>query len=331
MAKSKKAKRFQYRYISDLGEGRTIEELLRQVLFDTHRTVADRWEKLGDDPDAQLHRFINTKRRAEGMVFGTLVLYETGRNREVLTLAEDQEELEIEQMAASKTQDGRPREFLEATLYFGASGNHLVLLQTTSLTGRELENHLRWLIDEEAQLLEPHERIVIKQGLSAKGTKALKQAKSVCVGAPVFEASTPRSAGGENRSSQPVRSVVAGRGRQWLESLFGSKELEALKLGQFADAEDLVVEVNIRRVGRASDDDQDPAQRAMEAVSTALRHQYPDDVEIETYRMGKVKGDELRLSKSVGIVHWNNVPDAEDVFHRMQDWLMDCLENGVIT
>lgn len=334
MAKEMKQKRFHYRYVDSLGEDRDLETLLTKVLFHTHKKVADRWEQLDTQTeDSELRRFINKRRKIGGIICGTLVLYEAGRNREVVTLAADQEELEVQQMAPVQDDDEQRREFLEATLYFAVSCNHVVVMQTRQLSDRDLENHLRWLVAETAGILKPGEYIALKRGVSVSGTNALKQAKAIRVGAPIFPGGhyTPqRSAARQAHDSEKVIVSGGNRGIRLLQGLFDNEAFEQLQLERFSDADDLVVEVSIKRRGHVSMHDDDPGRQAMEAITSALRHQDPADVEVETHRMGTVRGDELYVSAPVRITHWNGVPEAEDVFHNMQDWLRTCIQDGIV-
>ena len=307
------------------------------VLFDTHARVADRWEVLaGEDEKTRLHRFINTRRKAPGMVFGALVLYEAGRSREVVDVAEDQEELDVQQMAADQPDDERRREFLDATLYFGVSGNHVIVVQTMSLTGRELENHLRWLIGEQAGILEDGERLILEQGLTSEGEGLVRHAKALRLGAPVFsqvgQEEMPVDESGYPDAADRARqrySMSPAIGRRVLQCLFDDQQLAQLDLDRYTEAQDLMVEVNVRRFGRSSNAEDDPGRQALAAITSTLRHQHPDDIEVE-HKMGKMKGRQMVLTRSRSVVHWNGVPDFEDVFHAMQDWLDELLDAGVV-
>lgn len=326
MAKESKNKTLHYRQVGGLKDGRSLEELLRQILYHSHTKVADRWEELGgDEPNSTLRRFINRRRDNNAMVFGELVLYEGGRNREALTLAEEEEELPTEQVALPATEEGHRREFLESSLYFGVDGNHLIVVESRTLTSRELENHLRWLVSEQAQSLEDGEIIQLERGLSVLGTDALKNVKAIYIGAPVFD-DRPQPKTGTQGNVEVTHHTL---GRKLLEQMLGHDDLNALNIDQYADA-DLRVELKITRKDRTRKTDDETARNAMEALTSALRHQHPEDIKLDTKRVGKIKGDTLFLSTSKKVVHWNVVPDIEDMFHQMHDWLTECITNGTI-
>ena len=329
MARANKPKTFQYRYVDGLLTGANLETRLREVLFDTHRRIKDRWESLSlDDDETKLNRLINIRHRSSSMVGGVMLLFESGRNEEILRVDENQEELETEQVAPPTSDAGEPTEFIASRLYFGVHGNHVVIVQSQSLAARDLENHLRWLLDEQAAILDESEALELKQGLSLAGTQALQHPKEIKIGAPVFEQEH-----GGTRTSEAGSPVQARyrMGLQILQSALGDEALEQIQLSRFEDASDLYVELVVKRKGRSSADEDDPGRQAMEAVTGVLRHQHPDDIRILTHRMGEVRGEELYLSRKINVVHWNGVPDYSDIFHRMRDWIIECLENGYIS
>jgi len=330
MARSNRPKTFHYRYVDDLTSEPDLETRLRQILFGSHRRIKDRWEDLSlDDEETQLNRFINIRHRASSMVGGVMLLFESGRNEEVLRVEEDQEELETQQVAPPESEEGERQEFVASRLYFGVHGNHVVVVQSQSLTARELENHLRWLVDEQAQQLNSDETLALKQGLSVAGTQALRHPKELKIGAPVFE----QNAGAESDLGPAGESPVQARfqvGMQLLQSALGQDALEDMHLEQYEDADDLYVELLVKRKGRSSAEEDDPGRQAMEAVTGALRHQHPEDIRIVTHKMGEVRGGQLYLSRKMNVVHWNGVPDYSDIFHRMHDWIFECLESGYI-
>lgn len=325
MAKKIVQKTFQYRYASGLSEGRTLEDLLRQILFNSHHFVADRWETLGGEGADSLKRFINHRRDNKAMIFGQLVVYENGRNREALTVAEKADELPTIQVSLPNSSDGHPQEFLESSLYFGVNGNHIILVQSTSLTGREMENHLRWLISEHAQLMASDENLVIEKELTNNSKAVLKDIKSVVFGTPLYP-DEPDSPSPNTATTAAV--TTKSYGREVLDSLMGAGFLGNMNIDQFADA-DIQVELKIKRVGRAQPEDS--ASKAMAALTSAMRHQHPDDLLIETRNSGRVKGDSLFLSTKRGVTHWNGVPDMEDIFRLMQEWITECLTSGAVT
>lgn len=330
MARTNRPKTFHYRYVDDLTAGRDLETRLRQVLFDSHKRIKDRWEDLSlDDEDVQINRLINIRHRSSSMVGGVMLLFESGKNEEVLRVNENQEELETEQVAPPETEQGEQREFIASRLYFGVHGNHVVVVQSQQLTARDLENHLRWLLDEQAGILEPTETLALKQGLSIRGTEALKHPKELRVGVPVFDHSTDGDSGQASAAGSPIQARFE-MGLQLLRSALGQDALDHIHLEQYENADDLYVELLVKRKGRTSDEEDDPGRQAMEAVTGALRHQHPEDIRIITDKMGEVRGDNIYLSRRINVVHWNGVADYSDIFHRMHDWILECLEHGYI-
>lgn len=120
MARELKRKQLHYRKASFLKPtGQSLQDMLEDAL-NKLTPVTHRFENLDlDSPDETWRRFINTHRAALGMQFGNLVLYASEQNRAIIAIDDNADELDIEQLAPPKSNDGRRREFLESILYYG--------------------------------------------------------------------------------------------------------------------------------------------------------------------------------------------------------------------
>lgn len=330
MRRQNRNKTYNYRYVQGLNRGMTLEQHLRNVLFESHRMTGDRLEPVpSGDSEYHIYRLINFRRQYSDMVCGMFSMFDARKNAEVIALAENEENLEPEQLTAPESDDGDRREFLTGRLYFGVSYNHVILVQSQALKDRGFEAHLNWLVDSTANRLQRGEIIELHQQVPLPAQKYLKQTRRLQIGAPVFRSEDEQAGSGSPGSVSSVSATVPSDGFRWLKALFSDDAIEAMNLDELGSAgEDIRVEVTIRRMGQHADED--PAVNTMEALATHLRHTNPEDLRLKVPGIGTVNGNELRLMNEMGTPHTNGVPDMENVFQNMRQWLRQCLENGMV-
>lgn len=306
--------------------GRTLQDMLEDAL-NKLTPVRLRFEHLTEDsPDETWRRFVNTHRAAMGMQFGNLVLYASEQNRAIIAIDDNADELDIEQIAPPKSNDGRRREFLESILYYGIKQNHVVLLQSMSLRARELELHLNWLL-REANLIDKDNAVFINNFAPQVTHEKLEQSevKSVQIGAPLvdyFEEVTEPLA---EAKSVTKRFRPFGEGIEILKPLLGNRivDLSWDELDASSNLE-VFVEITYKR-------QTDPgSQKLLNRLTTALRHVGDDDVRIELKDGGVIIGSDLQIKSFKNIEAYNGLLNPQDVFQKMSDWLLESLERGII-
>ena len=261
-----------------------------------------------------------------GMQFGNLVLYASEQNRAIIAIDDNADELDIEQIAPPKSNDGRRREFLESILYYGIKQNHVVLLQSMSLRARELELHLNWLL-REANLIDKDNAVFINNFAPQVTHEKLEQSevKSVQIGAPLvdyFEEVTEPLA---EAKSVTKRFRPFGEGIEILKPLLGNRivDLSWDELDASSNLE-VFVEITYKR-------QTDPgSQKLLNRLTTALRHVGDDDVRIELKDGGVIIGSDLQIKSFKNIEAYNGLKNPQDVFQKMSDWLLESLERGII-
>jgi hypothetical protein len=327
----RKPKTFQYRYVEGLKNGRTLEQLLSPVLYHERKTIKLRSQSVtGDDPDEQVRRCVNHKAKDGNALFGEMILYVLGQNKQTVTVNEDLEELPTEQIRAPKTPAGESREFIEGVVYFMVIDNHMVVVQSLALRDRDLEAHLNWLLSECAERLMDGEVIVLKRELSATAKAKMSGVRSVRIGAPLMrreQAPVPDSPtqAGELRT----RFLLTDMGKEILDAIFSSGGLKGLGLDDLEGADNLEVLVTIRRKG-GSTRPGNPAENTITALTTHLRHSHVDDVVVET-KQGRIEGQTLYLTEKRSIECDNGVPLRNKLFLSMKEWLEQKIEDGSIT
>ncbi|WP_211471677.1 hypothetical protein [Collimonas humicola] len=87
---------------------------------------------------------------------------------------------------------------------------------------------------------------------------------------------------------------------------------------------DVFVEVTYKR----QTDEQ--SQKALNRITSALRHVSDEDIRIELKNGGSVVGTDLQIKTYLNIDSYGGVVDPTDLFNKMQAWLIDILEQGLV-
>lgn len=286
------------------------------------KKVGKRKEVLGED--SRYVRTIIYHRSYANMVFGILASYERGTHQ--LTVADDDEAemLSVAQVAPPKTDDDKRQEFLEGVCYFGIFKNIIVVVPSRALGTKPLEQHLNWILAQSGQL-EMDNRI----GLSDEITQATrerilaKHVKEVEIGAPLidFDKSAIQTTGSTKTTTG---FEFCGFGIDLLRQLLGDK-VDKMRL---ADAVDGNIEVTLKvRYKQATTT---KAHKLLDNIALAVRHLDEDEVKLKLVGGGDIKGSELKLSTPVSVQALDGIPNPDELFEKMREWLIQQIENKII-
>ena len=322
-----KRKQLHYRKASFLKSiGRSLQDLIEEALSKL-TPVKFRFEGLDDvSPDETWRRFINTHRAAMGMQFGNIVLYAADQNRTIIAINDDSDELDIEQIAPPSPTDGRRREFLESILYYGIKENHVVIIQSMSLRSRELELHLNWLL-REANVLDQQNAVFLNNFAPQVTHERLEQSevKSVRLGTPLIDHYEEVALKDAETKSVKKRFKPFGEGVDILKALapnrFGELSWDELEASTNLE---VFVEITYKRQTDPS------SQNLLNRLTTALRHAGDEDIRIELRDGGVVVGSDLQVKTFKTIHAHNGILEPQDAFSKMNEWLLEILERGVI-
>lgn len=327
MAAETKRKQFHYRKTSFLNPvGLTLQELVESAL--TKLTpVKNRFERLTDDNflDEKWNRFVNTHRAAMGMQFGNVFLYVEDQNRMTLEIDDTADELNVEQIAPQKSDNGKRREFLDSILYYGIKGNHVVILQSMSLRARELELHLNWLLHE-ANLIDKQNAVYLNNFTPRMTSEKMENAevKSVKLGTPLYDhyGQLPNS---ERNDKTKNKYQPFGEGIDIL-NVLAPKRFPTLSWNELEASSNLEVFVEVT-YKRQTDEN---SQQLLNNLTTALRNAGDEDMRIELKNGSVISGSELQIKGFKSISAYNGILDPSDVFSKMNEWLLENLEQGII-
>lgn len=321
--KGSKPRTFQYRRISFQKGSNNFQALVRQAL-QKRNIVGDRFEELNAEEGT--HRFINTHRNQFGMTFGNMLVFSEGTNKQLVTVDKSASELDVGQIALS-AKDGKPREFLDSILYYGIKDNHLILLQSLSLTSKQFEQHINWLLSDTDVLDEDDGAYLNDYPARATQKKIKKQhVKSVRIGTPLIEDAELGDETMQVKQSRKVRFKPKGPGIDIVKRLLGNSEYDKLRLDDALSDSNLEVFVEVSYSRKTSDD----SQKVLDHLATSLRHIDEDDIHIELKGGSKIRGKDLKLSHRVNIETYGGLVNPTDVFHQMRDWLEMLVANEMI-
>lgn len=312
----------------------TLQELLESAV--KQKPLAkNRFQVLSQlSDDVEEREFINTYLERYGMFFGSFVRYEAGANKHTLTEDELATEFSVEQLAPPDTTDGKKRQFLDSILYFAVFGNHVVILQSSSLKTKEFERHLYWLLCN-AGLLDNEQGLTLNQQVreTAKNKILSTPTKSLKIGTPLL---TETQITEEQSKALSVKDTVETKRISVLQKGKGWAILDVLGLGQGSLGEQLEkeiglntnlevrVEISYKRKAKGE------TQALMNGITQALRHTDPEDIEVVFKGAGRLKGDELILSAEMSLRYVNGLVDAEDFYLKVHDWIKQRIKDGIL-
>lgn len=327
MAIETKRKQLHYRKASFLKPtGRPLQDLLEEAL-NKLTPVKKRFESLTDvsSSDELWRRFINTHRAAMGMQFGNLMLYANEQNRAIISIDETADELNVEQIAPPVSNDGKRREFLDSILYYGIKSNHIILLQSMSLRARELELHFNWLL-REAGLIDQQNAVFLNNFAPRMTHEKMENAevKSVKLGTPLYDHYEQVTEVLQD-DKKSIKFKPFGEGIDILNALAPNRvpKLSWEELEASSNLE-VFVEITYKRQTDVK------SQKLLNNLTTALRHAGDEDIRIELKNGSVINGSELQIKGFKSISSYNGLLEPSDVFSKMNEWLLESLEQGII-
>ncbi|EFD6049088.1 hypothetical protein MZE89_09175 [Escherichia coli] len=332
-----KTKKIIYKEVTMSGVSKTLQSMLMELL--KKHTKADSRKEMVNPGEEDLFRLINKHEEFQGMLFCQLVAFEPGHSQRYIQLKNDAESYEIRsvtsdelsKMTVEEAEEARTereqvvREFIDSILYFGVFGNSIVVMQSRSLTTRELETHLKWLLGSLSNYLgaenilkvsdKPKEEII---------EEVLKRpVKSVSIGAPVTAVNELR------QGSKSPSWVPAGTASELLKAMLAEKWesfLRSSKLEDCLDDANLEVTLKITYKRKTSDS----GERMLRNLVDATRHYPDDDVVVEMVGGTRLTGKEIRLWNTVKLTTYNSLIDEHELYGQMHDWMVALINNGEI-
>lgn len=317
--------------IIGLDEKRTLERLIKEALL-VKPKPSDRRQSMGSNEiDSAVRRVIGSTSAKENMLFGTVLLYEVGKDVTFVVEDDDAEEFIIESqnpsVGISSEADKRRREVLQSALYFGVLGNHVVAVQSQALKCKDLESHLRWLLKESVVITEDV-GISLSDEPTEKARKKLNElpVKSVEIGSPIESRAVDPSKKGTVMQTTAHNHKLTGRAKEVIQAFLGDNFINSLNLPSDLNDANLELVLQLRYKRKTTDS----GHKALDHIARAMRHADPEDTKVITSSGTTIHGSELKLTGHVTFNAYNGVPDSTDLYEQMYNWLEARIAEGAV-
>jgi len=258
--------------------------------------------------------------------FGDLTVYTRGFMQALLRNEPDVAMLAVEQQPPPEG-----REYIHSMMYWMVIGNHVMTIQSRSLTTKHLEQYLTWLLTERTTQMNANGHVLLTAKFDSDEIGGdLDDVKEIIVGGTgAVEAAPARLPHEPVQEREVDQHIDVGARRSW-----GERAVDVLRAIMNNDADvqellesipegaDLDVSVRIgyktrrRRVSRA------PMQQALRNL--------PDGEITAIGKHGRLTGNDIRLSYPVRVLATGSLLDPNDVRAKLRSAYDYFVENGKI-
>lgn len=327
MATERRTKRFIYKKACFLKtmDSESLESVLKQAVKAESKPMKRRHNPTGDNMTFCFLNSTGTRIGNQGgEIFGCEFLsYVQGADQSTLSVSEEEDEVSIGSLPAQNGQ-----EYLEGNLYFGVLGNHVVVMQSSALRVKQLEDHLNWFLVQKTRVIDSENRVELHDATpgEANPRKVFGDAKGLRLDAPVhWSALTDEkdSSGSESVKVQPLGAAWAA-----VQALLAAVDLpNYLKAASLEELPSLSVELFLKWNGQAKDQD---SMDFMSAIAGKLRHIDDEiDYHVET-KSGSVGREDFKLRLPVSVPWRLGRPEFDSLFPKMISWLVELESSGKI-
>lgn len=309
----------------------TLEACVRAALADQFDgcVLSEQWNRRAwvVPPDNSDTLLMNIYHDDGVSFFGDLTVYTPGYMQALLRNEQSVAMLPVEQQPPP---DGR--EYIHSMMYWMVIGNHVMTIQSRSLTTKHLEQYLTWLLKERTAQMAANGCVLLTAKFDSEEIGGnLEDIREIIVGGTgaveAAPARLPHEPAPEREVDQHID--VGGPRRSW-----GQRAVEVLRaiMNNEADVQNLLqsipeganldVSVHIgyktkkRRVSRA------PMQQVLRNL--------PDGEITAVGKHGRLTGNDIRLSYPVRVLLTGSLPDPNDVRAKLKAAYDYFVENGKI-
>lgn len=322
MAQQTTTKTIWYKQVEIGTDDEKLQPLLAAALK-KRLTASARMMQIGES--AEQHG-INSHSVQQNMLVGQFLSFEGGLQQPLVTLT-GASTYDLKAIKPPKGRDGNPTEWLDSIVYFACIDDHLMIAPTRSLSPREFEAYLLWLLGQTGVLAAgTYLALINRPSAKAKDDLRQKRVRAVTFGSKVqtvagSEQGQPQDEGRYQLSSNITKAI--------LKAIPGV--LADLKLTDAINEDKIDVQVTVRVKGpRVLSEEGD---KLLGALSRATRHMDPSDYSLTLDHVGEIKGDDLKLSKTVSakITRTTGLIDEQDLFRKMADYFRTLMQAKVIS
>jgi len=305
----------------------TLQELLKTAL-DKSGSIPkafDREETIGLDDSNR--RLINRHTSQNGMFFGQLVLFESGRGQPLIELNINTEFYQINSITTEFLKEGikdtsndvSKREFIDSILYFGVLDNHVMVLPSNALKARDLETHLNWLLTSRTNTLHEHSILHLQDKPTEETISKIMRSpvQKIVLGSKI-------ETYGELDKERALKWKPKGIGASILEAIAGHSWGKTVRLNDCLDESNLKVHLVVSYSRKTNTS----GQKVLDSIATSLRNSDEDDLLIKLHGGGTIKGKDLKLSGNLSVKTISGLIDESDLYLRMSEWFMSKVKSN---
>ncbi|MEN3167758.1 hypothetical protein [Gluconobacter sp. OJB] len=310
--------------------GATLEASIRNAIADQFEggSLGEHWRRRAWQvpPDHSDTLLMNIYQDDGTSFFGDLTIYTRGFMQALLHNEEDVAMLPVEQQPPPQG-----REYIHSMMFWLVIGNHVMTIQSRSLSTKHLEQYMTWLLSERTQQMRSDGHIILTAKFDSEEVGGnLDDVREIIIGGTgAVEAAPARLPDGITRERAVDQHVDVDARRSWGDRAIDvlraimSNEADVQKLlGSIPEGADLDVSVHIgyktrkRRVSRA------PMQQALRNL--------PEGEITAIGKSGRLTGKDIRLSFPVRVLSNGNLLDPIDVRAKLLSAYEYFVENGKI-
>ena len=288
--------------------------------------VSEHWKRRAYviPPSTEETLLMNLRHDGGGFYFGDLTLYTKGYLQALLAEAPDAPVLSIEQEPPPVG-----KEYVHSMMYWLVVKNHVFMIQSRSLTAKQLEEYLTWLLKDRTATIAPTGQVILQARFDAADVGGdLADIEEIIVGgtAAVSHFDVPRgpgvAAGGiEKYQKLTRRKPLFDRAFDVLLAVMNNEADVRKLLESVPEGADLEVSVHIgykarKEVSRA------PMQEALRNL--------PEGEITARGRDGRMTGNDIRLSHRVSVLKNGSLLDPDDVIRALREAHKHMVDNGKI-
>lgn len=259
--------------------------------------------------------FLNEVSQLNGMIYGELIYIEKNKFQTVIRFESGAKRYPTRTVTVDDVNDNNtdetlseqisqhPKEFVDNTLYFGIAGNHVAVIQSSSIKINRLNEYLNFLLGENGANLLVGNIILFKDMPSREAKEILKKkpAKAVKISQKIEAANEQQTSNtqGFKSANFSFSDEKSGLFKAVIKELGLDNKLSK-KLKENLKDDNLFIDITLRIKGKVSDAS-DSGQKVIDTIATSLVNLDDEDFSVQYEGGGSMKGDEFRQTKIIKI------------------------------
>lgn len=336
----------------------TLQQIIDSIISEngTAHKVSTRREQINPSDSNSGFRMVNRSSTFKTVLFGQLILFEQGKSQTLMTIADDVNYYDINAITSKQIKlaeddaisehdkEKITREFVDSILYFGIRDNHVMIVQSSSLRTKDIENHLNWLIHSFGNIFNGDDFLVLQDKPTEDTIRKMHESpvKKINLGSvPIKNADSNDVVTLKNISDpldlpvntreplekvKKIKFMPTGKGGDIMKAAFGEGWFNNLQLEDSLDESNLQVNLEITYFRKTNKD----GQRVLDTLATSLRNLDDEDISINLQGGGVIKGSDLKLSGKINVQYNNGLIDENDLYLQMHKWLASKVQTGEV-